>query len=134
MGTRLIPKARYLFLIFILSVTWSVRISAQAVRFVQITDPHLFDGQKEGTENKAAFTACIKKLNERVDEHADYQFAVVTGDIGIENLVSHVIDEATGRRVLDDQETRERQLEGRGSTGNYHCAIKDSGLALPARK
>jgi hypothetical protein len=111
MRIRLTQKARLLFLIFILSVTWSVRINAQAISFVQITDPHLFDGGKEGAENKVALTACIKKLNERVDEHAGYQFAVVTGDIGIENLVSHVIDEATGRRVLEDQETRDRQLE-----------------------
>lgn len=111
MRIRLITKTRYLFLIFVLSVTWSVRISAQAVRFVQITDPHLFDGGQEGTENKAALAASIRKLNERMDQQADYRFAVLTGDIGIENLVSHVIDEGTGKRVLEDQSTRERQLE-----------------------
>ncbi len=111
MRIRLIPNTRYVFLIIILSLTWSVKVSAQAVRFVQITDPHLFDGGQEGTENKAALAACIKKLNQLTDEEANYQFAVVTGDIGIENLVSHVIDEATGKRVLEDQVTREQQLE-----------------------
>ncbi len=111
MRTEPNSKAQYLFLILVLTVTWSVSGSAQAVRFVQVTDPHLFDAGQEGAENKAALAACIKKLNERIDEQANYQFAVVTGDIGIENLVSHVIDERTGKRVLEDQGTREQQLE-----------------------
>lgn len=110
MRDRLIPKFFLLPLIFGFAVLWAVGAQAQAVRFVQITDPHVFDLDNEGTENKAALTACIKKLNERMDENADYKFAVITGDIGIENLVSHV-DEKTGKRVLDDQDKRERQLE-----------------------
>jgi len=111
MWVRLIPKTRYLFLIVVLSFTWSVRVRAEAIRFVQVTDPHLFDGGQEGAENQAALGECIKRLNERGDEHANYVFAVMTGDIGIENLISHVVNEDTGERVLDDPNTKERQLD-----------------------
>src|ERR1051326_2280342 len=104
----LIPKARYLFLIIALSVTCSVGVRAQVISFVQITDPHLFDEGQEETENKAALAACIKKINEQIDERAGYKFAVITGDIGIENLVSEIRD---GNRIEFDQEKRERQLE-----------------------
>lgn len=106
MRIRLIPKGRYLLLIFALSFAWTVRVvQAQAVRFVQVTDPHLFDGGQDGTENKAALAACIKKLNERMDEQADYKFAVVTGDIGIENLVSTGKD-ANGDSILEPDQTK----------------------------
>jgi Calcineurin-like phosphoesterase len=105
---RRIPKARYLFLIIALSVTCSVRAGAQEVRFVQITDPHLFDGGEEETENKGVLTACIKKINEEIGEQADYKFAVVTGDIGIENLVS---EKKGDNRIKFAQEKIDQQLE-----------------------
>lgn len=105
MRIRLITKTRYLFLILVLSVTASVRISAQAVRFVQITDPHLFDGGEEGVQNKAALAASIAKLNERMNEDADFLFAVMTGDIGIENLVS------TGKRPNGDSILEPNQVK-----------------------
>jgi hypothetical protein len=62
--------------------------SAQAqISFVQITDPHLYDEGDEA-DNKEAMSAFVKKVNERVDEGADYKFIIVTGDIGVENVVS----------------------------------------------
>lgn len=81
-------KGRVLFLLILVCVAWPARTTAQPVRFVQITDPHLFEPGQEGIENKAALAAGVKTLNERYAEHADYLFAVITGDFGIESLVT----------------------------------------------
>lgn len=60
---------------------------ADGVRFIHITDPHIFDGNADAFENAAAFDACIKNINERIEKQgANYQFAVVTGDLGLEGL------------------------------------------------
>src|SRR5258707_6557261 len=107
MRIRPITKSSFVLLIVAFAIICAGTVQAQSVRFAQITDPHLFDGGAEGIENKAALAACIKKLNERTDEHVNYMFAVITGDIGIENLVS------TGKNpnVLEpDQARREEQL------------------------
>src|ERR1051326_2099767 len=58
------------------------------LRFVQITDPHLFDPDNESASNRKALTECVKTINERVDSGVSYQFVVVTGDIGIESLIA----------------------------------------------
>jgi hypothetical protein len=109
MRIRLTPNVRYLLLIVILSVTCSVGAMAQEIRFVQITDPHLFDKGQEETENKAALAACIKKINDQMNGGAAYSFAVVTGDIGIENLVSDVVG---GRRIEEPTlAMRKRRIE-----------------------
>jgi predicted DCC family thiol-disulfide oxidoreductase YuxK len=105
---KLISSARYIFLLLALSVLCAVGAKGQEIRFIQITDPHLFDGGREETENKAALTACIKKLNEQIDERADYKFAVMTGDIGVENLVSEVKGDD---RIDLSAEIRQRRLE-----------------------
>src|SRR6266446_457603 len=105
-----LPTKTRIFLILALALLWTASAAGQTLDFVQITDPHLFDKGDE-TENKAALTACIKKINERIAENADYKFVVITGDIGIENLVSHIVDERTKERKLEDQVTQERQLE-----------------------
>ena len=89
---RVIPKPRYFFLVIALIAACCVTVSAQAVSFFQITDPHLFEGGQEEAENQAAFTASIKRINELSEGRADYEFVVVTGDIGIENLVSEIKD------------------------------------------
>src|SRR5439155_479345 len=105
-------RARFLFMIAVLVVIWSATATAtaQAVRFVQVTDPHLFDGGQEETENKAALTACVSKLNDQIDKQADYAFAVLTGDIGIENLVSSVGE--NGTRILEpDARKREARID-----------------------
>jgi hypothetical protein len=77
-----------------------VKVSAQ-IRFVQITDPHLFDEESEATNNKEALAASIVKINERANEGIHYEFVVVTGDIGIEKLVGQLVakkESATGRK------------------------------------
>ena len=88
-----------------LSVLLSIDATAQ-IRFVQITDPHMFDEEKEATENKAALAACVRKINEEMAKGADYKFIVVTGDIGIENLVS-VVKEKDGEKKRELKERRE---------------------------
>ena len=103
-------KLRYLFVFFALSVTWSVQVRAQTVRFVQMTDPHLFDKGEE-TENKTALTSCIRKLNQQSVEEGEFDFAVVTGDIGIENLVS-IGKDTNGASILEtDRARREGRIE-----------------------
>jgi hypothetical protein len=79
------------------------------VSFVQITDPHVFDDVKTAhdkadaagptkaqgadaldnrLDDKAALAFCIDKINQRVlDNGTTYDFVVVTGDLGIEQLV-----------------------------------------------
>src|SRR6185369_15146251 len=78
---KLLPCA-----LLLLTVFW-VESSAQ-VRFVQITDPHLFDEEPEASNNRKALAACVKKINERVDAGFNYQFAVITGDIGVEKIIN----------------------------------------------
>jgi len=62
--------------------------SSAQLRFVQITDPHLFDPEEEAVVNRKALAACVKRINERVDSGFSYEFVVVTGDIGIESLIA----------------------------------------------
>ena len=55
--------------------------------FVQITDPHLFDSRDlEHEENLKTFAASIEKTNSLIAEGADFPFAIVTGDWGVEAL------------------------------------------------
>lgn len=75
------------------------------VNFIQITDPHIFDDidESEGSrlEDRAALASCIEKINQMVLEKraqvpgergAGYDFVVVTGDLGIEQLVKGLGD------------------------------------------
>ncbi|MDX6500204.1 MAG: hypothetical protein QOG23_3464 [Blastocatellia bacterium] len=58
------------------------------IEFVQLTDPHIFDGKDDTSENKAAFAECIRAINDQFDnEHKDYKFIVVSGDLGLEGLI-----------------------------------------------
>lgn len=56
------------------------------INFVQVTDPHIFDGKGDIPGNKEALRWCINQLNGRVDAKADYKFVIVTGDLGLEGL------------------------------------------------
>lgn len=105
MTINLPQRIRSILLILVLNCFLCAAASAQATNFVQITDPHLFDKEQAGIENRAALAACIKKINERMDEKAAYQFVIVTGDIGIENLVSN-LDEATGKQTLEPDQAK----------------------------
>src|SRR3989442_4791108 len=66
--------------------------SAQ-IKFVQITDPHLYDDGQEANDNKRALMACVTKIDKLIGTGADYKFVVVTGDIGIEKLVKPLLAE-----------------------------------------
>ena len=102
-------RLRYFFVVVVLCTAYGSQAHAQ-VRFVQITDPHLFDPGDE-VENKLALAAGIRKLNDRIVESGEYQFAVITGDIGIENLVSTRKD-ANGPNILEpDKAKRDNRIE-----------------------
>jgi hypothetical protein len=65
---------------------------AQAqISFVQITDPHIFDDASPVADNrwsnKAAFISFIEQINQQVELKAQYNFVVITGDLGLEPLV-----------------------------------------------
>lgn len=89
---RTIPLWSQRFLLLLgLYVFLSVVTHAQ-VSFVQITDLHIFDDVDKSIDNrldnKAAFASCIDKINQRItDNKLAYDFVVVTGDLGIEQLV-----------------------------------------------
>src|SRR5215213_5860901 len=73
------------------------------IQFVQISDPHLFDDisavADNRSTNKTAFISSIEEINRRIIENkAQYRFVVLTGDLGLENLV-------TGARTGDEIET-----------------------------
>lgn len=79
-------RARLLQSALLLLTLFSVQGSAQ-VRFAQITDPHLFDEESQAINNRKALAACVRKTNELVDAGVNYQFVVITGDIGVEKIV-----------------------------------------------
>jgi tetratricopeptide (TPR) repeat protein len=93
--------------------------SAQ-VSFVQITDPHLYDDPPEANENKRALIACVMKIDKLIGTGADYKFAVVTGDIGIEKLVKPLVD----RKKLPNTNQEELKRIDRAIT------LKITGAAL----
>ncbi len=78
--------------------------SARAeVNFVQITDPHIFDDVSEAhdsrLDNKAALASCIERINRMAAQGGagdgpqkmpPYDFVVVTGDLGIAQLLRGV--------------------------------------------
>jgi hypothetical protein len=95
-------KRLYWLIALALSVFFSVAAHAQ-VSFVQITDPHIFDDvdPSEGSllEDKAALASCVEKINRMASERSansntwgsgTYDFVIVTGDLGIEQLLKGV--------------------------------------------
>lgn len=118
MRVNLLQIVRYGLLILVFNIFIHFSVSAQGINFVQITDPHLFDKGQDEIDNQAALSACIARINERIDDKADYKFAVVTGDMGIENLVSD-LNEKGKQRIL---ETDEKKREGRVEAGAARMA------------
>jgi 3',5'-cyclic AMP phosphodiesterase CpdA len=110
MNKKSLLNSGWLSLLFWLIIP--VRTDALAqIRFVQITDVHMFDEEQEASENRAALAACVRQVNEEMAKGSVYKFAVVTGDIGVENLVS-VIKETDGKRtrVLESRERRDESI------------------------
>jgi calcineurin-like phosphoesterase family protein len=103
-------RLRHLGTFIALCLFLCAQTSAQTVRFVQITDPHLFD-QGEEKENLRALESCIARLNDRIIERGQYDFAVITGDFGVESLVSKGKDANRASILESDTAKRERRIE-----------------------
>ena len=80
----------YFFVVFFLSAP----LSFAEVRFVQLTDPHLFEvpgKEKETSDSLVYFNHAIDRTNEleaslnKNNQHLD--FIILTGDLGIEKLI-----------------------------------------------
>ena len=67
--------------------------------FVQLTDPHLF-GKEAG--NERAFRQCVEEINRRWADGGELRFVVVTGDLGIEDLVSDKPTDGGERKPRDN--------------------------------
>lgn len=76
------------------------------IQFIQLTDPHLFDAG-EDADNAAVLTSCITETNACLTHGAQYRFAVLTGDLGIEKLVK-----PDGQNVLIPDEVTSRLKAG----------------------
>ena len=106
MNKKTLLNSRWPLLLFgLLILSCCLEVRAQ-IKFVQISDPHMFDEEKEASDNKTAFVACIRQINEEMAKGADYKFVVITGDIGIENLVS-VFEDRDGKRERKFQENED---------------------------
>ncbi|HEV7796663.1 MAG TPA: hypothetical protein VGO73_00800 [Pyrinomonadaceae bacterium] len=88
---RLLMGAAFLVVLF-------VNASAQ-ISFIQVTDPHIFDDtwpEDSRREDKTGLVSCINQINQRVDAGANYSFVALTGDLGIEALVTDIDLSNTG--------------------------------------
>ena len=81
-----------------LSHIWSGGNVAAQVRFVQITDPHLFD-KAERKKNEEIFIDAIWEINKLQTKDGPYDFVVVTGDIGVESIVRNEGEKAIGKNA-----------------------------------
>jgi 3',5'-cyclic AMP phosphodiesterase CpdA len=60
------------------------------LNFVQLTDPHIFDGKGDIKGNKEALKWSVDEINRGQEEGKDYQFVVMTGDLGLEGLADYL--------------------------------------------
>ena len=106
MKTPSISKGGNCLIVFAFYVFLTCTAHAQ-VNFVQITDPHIFDDINEDgsrLDDKAAFASFIEKINQRVvekkaEDGSTYDFVVVTGDLGLEQLVKGIDEGSRGNRL-----------------------------------
>jgi hypothetical protein len=68
-------------------IALALRVEA-GLNFVHLTDPHLFGKAPENEKAERALRDCVEEINRRVGDGNDYKFVAVTGDLGIEDLVS----------------------------------------------
>src|SRR5437667_8177136 len=80
-GFRQVAHILRIVITLLLTCSWGFA----GVNFVQLTDPHLFGSEPE---NERAFSNCVNEINARLEKGANYSFVVLTGDLGIEDLVS----------------------------------------------
>ena len=100
----------YFFVVFFLSIP----LSFAEVRFVHLTDPHLFEvpsKEKETSDSLVYFNHAIDQTNEleaslnKNNHHLD--FIILTGDLGIEKLIKKLpIDkvdiEKKGKFIIEE--------------------------------
>ena len=91
------------------------------ISFVQLTDPHLFD---KDAKNDRALRDCVEEINRRKKEGADFRFVVVTGDIGIEQLVSEKPPGAAERQALPPAEIEKKQGPQKFAALIEPCSVK----------
>lgn len=98
MRTRTRKIVRCFLFLFIINVCpcFNLYAGQPALKFIQITDTHLYDKGNDTSENKNALADCVAKINEFINSGENYDFAVVTGDIGVEGMI----------RELREQEVR----------------------------
>jgi hypothetical protein len=95
-------KLRYRLLIFALAAFgWCDSVFAD-LNFVQLTDPHIFDGEAKGEMgvNREALKWSIEEINRRQDDGKDDQCVVVTGDLGLEGLADYLNPEKQQSEIV----------------------------------
>jgi hypothetical protein len=86
-GRTLLPKSHYLLASIFLYASLLGNATAQ-VKFIQLSDPHLFDNkEEEGARNREILVDAVAKINELNNNENPYAFVVVTGDIGVEQII-----------------------------------------------
>jgi 3',5'-cyclic AMP phosphodiesterase CpdA len=88
-------------LIISLACLWCSAASA-TVDFVQITDPHIFDGDAKGDmkDNRNALKWCVEKINQLQGEGKDFKFVVMTGDFGLEGVADYLNPEGQHSEIV----------------------------------
>jgi hypothetical protein len=92
------------------------------LKFFQLTDPHLF-GKEAG--NERALRQAVQENNRRSANRGEFRFVVVTGDFGIEDLVSDKIEKAPTPTAAEDQELENRDQRGLKERRIHEAASKD---------
>jgi Calcineurin-like phosphoesterase len=100
--------ARFL-LLLVFSVCWILEVHAGPLKFVQVTDLHLYD-KEEAAANKTALIDCIQKINELSEDGDDFEFVVVTGDIGIEGLLKDLYQKEVQLNKREEELKAKRDL------------------------
>jgi len=98
------------------------------IKFIQITDPHLYDGRKgvigdDETKSIAVLADCIETINGLKKHGPDYRFVVVTGDLGIERVVKDILD---AKRQKIDTKTKEVNDEVNGKVNEKAKQLAES--------
>src|ERR1044072_247990 len=111
-------KTRYLLFLVSICAVFAAKAYSQ-VNFIQFTDLHLYDDKKEKEKidnresNIEAFKIAVQQINRLAGPDKQYNFAIITGDLGIEallqeNLLSAPVkfDRKEAARRLDEPAKR----------------------------
>jgi hypothetical protein len=87
--------------------------------FVQIADPHFFDPD---TKNDRALSDCVEEINRRWEGGSRFTFVVVTGDLGVEQLVSQKVGDES--QLLPQEEIEKKQGPQKFADAIAPCVVK----------